>query len=153
MKKVNFILIISFISLAGLSQEQPVNWSFHSKKIDPNTYEVYLTASIENGWHIYSQVLPEDAIAQPTLISFAKSPVLSLTGKPLERGKKEKQQIKELDITQYYYADKVVFVQTVKLKAKVKTNITGTVVYMACTNDRCLPPASKTFSLQIGGEK
>ena len=48
------------------AQLNPVSWSFTSKKITDKTYEVHLTATMQSGWHLYSQVQPEDAIAIPT---------------------------------------------------------------------------------------
>jgi len=33
----------------------PVTWSFTSKKISDNVYEIQMTATIESGWHLYSR--------------------------------------------------------------------------------------------------
>ena len=48
-----------------------------------------------------------------------------------------------------YFPGKVVFVQKVKLKKNVKTVISGTVEYMACTDEECLPPQTVTFSMPL----
>jgi thiol:disulfide interchange protein DsbD len=49
------LLSIWILQRANAQIENPVQWNFSSKKIDSNTYEVHLTASIEGNWHIYSQ--------------------------------------------------------------------------------------------------
>ena len=40
-------------------------------------------------------------------------------------------------------------VQKVKLKKNVKTVISGTVEFMACTDEECLPPQTVTFSMPL----
>ncbi|HEU4903078.1 MAG TPA: hypothetical protein VFT06_09805, partial [Flavisolibacter sp.] len=65
MKKV-FLVALSFMIGTLVFAQNPVSWSFTSKKVSDKVYEVVLTASIQPGWHLYSQNQPEDAIAQPT---------------------------------------------------------------------------------------
>ena len=48
-----------------------------------------------------------------------------------------------------YFNDRVEFIQTVKLKGNVKTNIGGTVEYMVCDDSQCLPPTKKTFDIKL----
>lgn len=139
-----------FAAGVGQCQDHPVKWNFWTKKVTDNTYEIHLNASIDDGWHIYAQMQPKDAIAFPTKILFTKKPFAVASGKPKEIGKKEEQHLKELDVTQYFYADKIDFVQTITLKATVKTNISGSIKFMACTDERCLAPTIEKFSILIG---
>jgi hypothetical protein len=53
------------------------------------------------------------------------------------------------DVDVLYYKTKVVFVQTVTLKASAKTNITGSVEFMACNDEQCLLPASIPFNIPL----
>ena len=48
-----------------------------------------------------------------------------------------------------YYGDNVSFVQVVKLKSPVKTNISGTVKYMVCNEKMCLPPKTVPFNIVL----
>lgn len=148
MKKFIFILV-SFFAVEMLSAQQlnPVSWNFSSKKISDNVYEIQMTATIQQGWHMYSQNQPEDAIAQPTSIVFNKNPLLQLDGKVKESGNLEKFKDKELDVSANQYSNKVVFTQRVKLKGKAKTNVTGKLTYQTCDDAKCLPP--KTINLSI----
>ena len=41
-------------------------------------YEIHMTATIQSGWHLYSQTQPEDAIAKPTGFTFNNNPLLDL---------------------------------------------------------------------------
>ncbi|HEY6955548.1 MAG TPA: protein-disulfide reductase DsbD domain-containing protein [Flavisolibacter sp.] len=148
MKKFLLILVafftFGFLSAQGLN---PVNWSFNSKKISDNVYEIQMIATIQQGWHVYSQSQPKDAIAQPTTVVFNKNPLLELDGKLKESGNLEKFKDKDLDISANQYSNKVVFSQRVKVKGKAKTNVTGKLTYQTCNDEKCLP--AKTINLSI----
>ena len=138
------------MGVAGEAQVlSPVLWSFSSKKIDARTYEIHLVANIQPGWHLFSQKQPADAINNPTEISFNKNPLVKLDGKAKEIGKMELVKDKKLGISANQYKDKVEFVQTVKLKAGVKTNINGSLVYQTCDEKKCLPPKKENFKVTL----
>ncbi len=147
MKKfLTFLIIFSvFVSQA----QTPVNWSFSTKKVSNKTYEVHLTATLQSGWHLYSQIQPEDAIAQPTGFKFTNNPLLKLDGKIKEIGKLEKYKDNKLGISANQYSKKVDFVQIIKLKGNAKTNITGSVVYQTCDDKKCLPPKTVNFDMDL----
>jgi hypothetical protein len=148
MKKFVLILI-SFFTVGLLSAQglNPVSWNFTSKKISDNVYELQMIATIQQGWHVYSQTQPKDAIAQPTTVVFNKNPLVELDGKLKEAGNLEKFKDKELDISANQYSNKVVFLQRVKLKGKAKTNVTGKLTYQTCNDEKCLP--AKTINVSI----
>jgi thiol:disulfide interchange protein DsbD len=138
--------------VSGLVQAQmlkPVTWTFTSKKIAERTYEIHLTAIIQNGWHLYSQDQPKDAIANPTEILFSSNPLVGLDGKVKEIGKMEVYKDKKLGISANQYKEKVEFVQKVRLKANIKTNVVGSVEFQTCDEKKCLPPAKVDFSVAL----
>lgn len=142
-------LPILLLSALVLKAQNPVTWSFSAKKIDDKTYEVHMTANIQSGWHVFSQNQPDDAIAIPTGFKLNNNPLLSLEGKVKEVGKLEKFRDEKLDISANQYSNKVDFVQTVKLKAKAKTNVTGSVEFQTCNDEKCLPAKTVTFSIAL----
>ncbi len=150
MRKLLVVAFLVFVSVANAQQLNPVSWSFASKKISGNVYEVQLVASIQSGWHLYSQQQPDDAIAQPTSFIFNKNPLIDLEGKVKEIGKLEKYKDKKLDISSNQYSQKVTFVQKVKLKGKVKTNVSGKLEFQTCDDKKCLPPKTVNFSIALG---
>ena len=148
MKKFSFFLLSLVIGGFAFGQGlNPVSWSFNSKKTGENVYEIQMTATIQQGWHLYSQSQPKDAIAQPTSFVFNKNPLLEFNGNVKEVGKLEKFVDRELEVSANQYSNKVVFVQKVKLKGKAKTNVTGKLTYQTCDDKKCLPP--KTVNLSI----
>ena len=80
MKKLSFLVFSFFIAGLALAQN-PVSWSFSSKKINDKEYDIQMVATIQPGWHLYSQSQPGDAIAQPTTFVFNKNPLVELQGK------------------------------------------------------------------------
>ena len=105
--------------------------------------------TMQSGWHLYSQVQPEDAIAIPTGFKLNSNPLLSLEGNIKEIGKMEKFHDARLEVSANQYANKVDFVQVVKLKANAKTNLTGSVEYQTCDDKKCLPPKTVNFTIPV----
>lgn len=151
MKKFFFTLFVAFIFSGTYAQlNNPVQWDFTAKKISGNVYEMHLTATLGAKWHIYAQEAGEGP--EPTSFSFTKNPLLAFDGKVKEVGKLEKSFDKNFNSVLRYYADKVDFVQKVKLKSSVPTVIKGTVTYMVCNDRQCLPPKDIPFSIKVGGK-
>ena len=148
MKKIHLLIILLLVSAFSFAQTlNPVSWSFTSKKLADNSYEIQMVATIQQGWHLYAQEQPKDAIAIPTSFAFNKNPLVSLEGKVKEIGKLEKYKDDKLGVAANQYSTKVVFVQKVKLRGKAKTNVTGKLEFQTCNDQRCLPP--KTINLSI----
>ena len=91
------IMLSLLLALVCLAKGQsPVSWQYSATKTGPGQYEVRLKAIIQEGWHLFAQDQPEDAIAVPTAIKFTGNPVITLAGKPKEQG--EKQHFKDSDL-------------------------------------------------------
>jgi thiol:disulfide interchange protein DsbD len=148
MKRILLLAVILAGTLA-LKAQNPVSWTFSAKKVDDKTYEVHMTANIQPGWHLYSQHQPDDAIAIPTGFTINNNPLLKLDGKVKEMGTMEKFHDKKLDVSANQYSNKVDFVQVIKLKARAKTNITGSVEFQTCNDEKCLPPKTVNFNVAL----
>jgi len=150
MRKLLIVALLFFTTVSFAQPISPVSWAFASKKISENVYELQLIATIQSGWHLYSQVQPSDAIAQPTSFNFNKNPLVDLDGKVKEIGKLERYKDAKLDISANQYSQKVTFVQKVKVKGKVKTNVSGKLEFQTCDDKKCLPPKTVNFSIALG---
>ena len=148
MKKTGLLSISILLMVAALAQH-PVSWSFTARKVGDKTYEVYMTATLQSGWHLFSQSQPEDAIANPTTFTINNNPLIKLEGKIKENGTMEKFVDKKLGLSANQYSSKVDFVQLVKLKGKVKTNFSGNVEYQTCDDKKCLPPKTVNFNVSL----
>mgnify|MGYP006269224301 FL=1 len=144
------ILLVALLVVNAVSaQPNPVRWTFAAKKIADKQFEVEMRADIIAGWHLYSQQQPEDAIAIPTEFVLNQNPLLNLKGKIREVGKMERFKDATLGVSAHQYSGQVVFVQTVELKAKVKTALSGTVEYQTCDDEKCLPPKKVSFTIPL----
>jgi len=147
--KYLFTLMLSVIAYAGFSQvEDPVQWNYTAVKKGENVYQLVITATISKPWHIYSQTTPAGGPV-PTSVTYKTNPLVTVEGKAKENGKLETVHDKSFGIDVKYFSNKVEFVQTVKVKGKVKTNLAGIVEYMVCNDEKCLPPTKKSFDVKL----
>jgi thiol:disulfide interchange protein DsbD len=149
MKRSAILLAILFASTLSFAQVvNPVKWSFSAKKIDASTYEVHLTAMMDQSWHLYSQTTP-DGGPVATKIDFTGNPLLIMEGPAKEVGKLEQRHEPLFGVDVKQFSTKVDFVQKVKLKGKVKTSVNGSVEFMTCNDHECLPPTHQAFSIAL----
>lgn len=150
--QLRLYLLAGMFSLAGSTyaqQQQPVTWTYSTKLIGKQVYEIHITASIDAGWHIYSQHQPSEAIAVPTSITYTQNPLIAIQGPTKEEGKVVHFRNDTIGIAQDQYSKKVDFVQVVRLKAAVKTKVQGNLTFQACTDEQCLPAAHINFSIEL----
>lgn len=137
------------LPLLGFAQvKNPTSWTFSAKMIAPGKYEIHMTAVADKGWHIYSQNTP-DGGPVPTSFSFTKNPLVTLDGKVKEVGKLEKKHEELFGVDVHQYSGTVDFVQVVKVKPGIKTNVSGSVEFMLCNDKECLPPTTKSFTISL----
>ncbi len=146
----NFLLaaIVFLIAATGVSAqiERPVKWQFGAKKISKDEAVVFMKATMDNGWHIYSQHVEEGGPIK-TSFTFTPSGDFTLVGQTAEPKPKVKhEEVFKMDVG--YFDKEVVFQQKVKLK-KGQTTVKGAVEYMACDAERCLPPDEVTFAVAV----
>ncbi len=151
MKKLylfTFLTVCSF-SIYAQSAKQ-VQWAYSAKKISDKLYEVHMTATVGANYHMYAQNAGVEG-PLPTTFKFVGNPLVTLDGKVKEDGKLIKKKEDVWGGSVQYFENTVDFVQTVKLKASVKTNLAGSVEFMVCNESRCLPPSTVEFKVNIGG--
>ena len=148
MYKIISLVVASLFSLATMAQiKDPVKWTATTRKTASGV-EVVLSATLPKPWHIYSQFTGEGGPIA-TSFKFSKNPLVTLEGNIKEVGKLKEQYDKLFDTKVKYFGDKVEFVQLVKVKANVKTNLNVTVEYMTCDDSQCLPPTKKNFTISL----
>lgn len=130
----------------------PLQWTFESRKLGEQEYELLFIADLEKGWAFYSQhTSPEDGPI-PTEFTFEKGAHFELLGPALEEGGKKKSGIDPffgVEVVKFT-AGPVTFRQKVKV-ADAGRPITGYLTYMACDDKECLPPTDVEFSFGLAG--
>lgn len=138
------------IGFAKAQLLNPVKWTYSAKKIADKTYEVHITALVDDKWHIYSQEAGDGPVS--TSFIFTKNPLLTMQGKVTEVGKLEKSFDKNFNSELKYYEKQVDFVQKVKVRSAASTAVKGTLTFMVCNDRQCLPPKDIPFSIKLGGK-
>lgn len=147
MQRSFLVLIGCFLLKAGQAQS-PVRWTVKTKKLDSKTCEVRIQAAIEEPWHIYSQTTP-DAGPLPTKVVFKPNPLVEFVGNVKEVGLIRQVYEEVFGIDVKYIEDKAEYVQLIKLKKPIKTNLSISIEYMACTENKCLPPDEAIFNIAL----
>jgi hypothetical protein len=107
-----------------------------------------LQATVQTPWHIYSQTTP-DGDPAPTKIVFSKNQLLIISGQPKEVGKLMQKHEEAFGVDVKYFDGNVDFIQIVKMKSKAKTTVSGTIEFMVCNDEQCLPPTTNKFSITL----
>lgn len=153
MIKKTLLAVTGILCVHFVYAQEIVKWSFSAKKVADKTYEIHLTPAVQSPWHIYSQSSPEDG-ALPTVFTFNKNPLVVLDGKVKEIGKIVSKYEDVFEVTVKYFEGRADFVQTVTLRQAqggkpIKTNLTGSVEFMACNDEQCTPPQTVNFTIPI----
>lgn len=149
MKKNILVLVLLMMGLGASAQiKDPISWDFKAVKKGADKYQLVITASIAQPWHLYSQNVGAGGPI-PTKIELNKNPLVTVVGKPKENGKLQKIHDNMFKMDVLFYSNEVSFTQDLTVKAGVKTNITGVVKYMVCDDNECLPPSKKTFDIKL----
>lgn len=153
MKKFTLLCLLAFIALNSFAQIlDPVKWSFKTESISENEFHLVFEAKLDEGWYVYAQEINGDGPI-PTSISFDKNSNITLIGNPSETGDKIKEGMDEvfgIDIKKF--GKRAIFKQKVKV-ANRATKVTGTLEYMTCDDERCLPPTEVSFSFTFPKEE
>src|SRR5471030_2902635 len=148
MKNLFFAAILLLISFGASAQiEAPVTWSYGAKKISATEAVVFLKATIQDGWHIYSLNV-KDGGPIKTSFTFAHSPEYTLVGKPTEPKPVTKYE-STFKMNVSYFEKEVVFQQKVKLNSPNASVVKGKLEYMTCNDHKCLPPEDIEFSIPL----
>jgi hypothetical protein len=148
MKKVTLVFAFLLFTILGASAqiETPVTWSYAQKKISNTEAVIYIKATIQDGWHIYSQTVKPGGPVKTT-IKFTPSKDYTKVG-PTSEPKPLSKFEKVFDMNVGYFEKQVVFQQKIKLN-KPETTVSGTIDFMVCDESRCLPPDEIKFSVQV----
>lgn len=150
MKKI--LVVATFLLMTGLSLSAsaqiltPVRWSYAAKKINAKEAVVFMKATIEDGWHLYSQFV-KDGGPVKTTFTFDPSKAYTLDGPtkeptPITRNEK----VFSMDVS--FFEHEVIFQQKIKLKAG-QAVVKGKLEYMTCNDKQCLPPDDVDFSIPV----
>ena len=132
-------ILFSFISIFSLNAQdiEPVEWQYDVNKINDTEYNISFSASILEGWKLYSQFSPNEG-ALPTSFSF----INNISGFEASELFNEDDYIVGFDnvfkMDLYYYENEANFNQNVKLLDKDLNQIKVEIDYSSCDDELCI---------------
>lgn len=141
--------LLFLISSIGFAQiYNPVSWSTSVKDNQDGTFNLEIKAEIDEEWHLYSQVLPNEDGPIATEFTFKESDDYELIGKVIEpKAKTEYDPNFDMDLN--YFENEVVFIQKVKPAIPGNIKVKGDVYFMVCDAEKCLPPEYVDLEFEI----
>lgn len=130
------------------SGKSPVTWATSCQKINNGEYKITFTATIEDGWNIYSQYLANDEGPVKTSFTYNPGSPFELIGKNEESGDIKKTMDEMFGMEVIKIKHKGIFTQKIKTNDTNKP-ITGFIEYMCCNEMQCLPPKQVPFTVDL----
>lgn len=117
---------------------EPVKWKTSVEKISDTEYDLVSTATVEDGWHLYSQSVPDNGPIPTTFIYKANADYELSGSTQEEKGHTVDDPVFQMRIK--FFADKAEFRQRIKVLNQELSVVEGEVEYMACDDEKCMPP-------------
>ncbi len=148
------ILILLFVSFGTLQAQMydPVKWKYSVNRTSDTEAELLMTATLEEGWHVYSITIPESSPVIGTSVIFEESDGYKLIGGLIEPTPVEEYD-PNFDEVLKWHKKKVTFKQKVKVKSKEDFAVKAELTFMVCNESMCLPPDYLDISWDLKGAK
>ena len=142
-------LLLAAASLVMCAQQDdiktPITWDNSFEMVSDTEAVASFTATIDNGWPLYSTQLP-DGGPSPTVVVWDKISGLEPTGDltpdhaPIEK-------VDEMfELTLSWWEQKVTLTQHFKVTDPSTVHLEGYVEYSSCNDETCIPPTKEPFT-------
>ncbi len=149
-----FSLFLPLILLSITSQAQistPAKWEISMKMTGDDTGEIILSAKIQKGWHVYSDLIDPNIGPQPLEIKWNALEGAELVG-TLKADKTPYATYDDIFGAELsWWTESVELTQEFRATSP-KFSIEATLKYAACDDQNCIPPQKVPFSFS-GGAK
>jgi len=118
---------------------EPVKWKFSTEKISDKEFNLVMTATIEDKWHLYSQHFDAGG-PMPLEISFVKSDKYKLVGATTESPAPTGEYDDVFMVNVKYFTKKATFKQKIEALSDASFAVSASLSGQACFEDgQCLP--------------
>ena len=137
------IYLLLAVLMVSAQMAVPVHFSSKLNVLKGNEAEIVFTASIDDGWHVYSTDLGDGGPISATF-NVEKMEGAETVGKLRPRGKELKQFDQIFEMNLRYFEHAATFVQKIRF-TKPDYDIDCYLEYGACDEHSCLPPSEVPF--------
>ena len=147
MKRLIIILFVGLLTLVAQGQMvNPVHFASQLKMLKGGEGEIVFSATIDDGWHVYSTDMGSDGPISATF-NAVKMEGVETVGKLTPRGNVIKQYDKMFGMELRFFEKNAQFVQRVRFTQQ-KYTIDCFLEYGACNDEMCLPPTEVLFKTE-----
>lgn len=148
MKKIIWMLLLTIVGAMQANAQiyDPVDWETTIEDVRGDEATVVITASIERGWHVYSQFIDEGGPI-PTSFKFDENGY-SLIGSVTESPEAVSAFDPNFNMQIAWHKEMVRFSQKIKLSGP-KVKVAGVLEFMVCNDTNCLPPEEVPFEVSV----
>lgn len=125
------------------NDESPIKWSFAINK-EGDQQNVLFKADIEKGWTVYSQHLDEGGPV-PTSITYDQK-VNTSNNEESGARKEGIDPVFEMNVVKFLDKEPYIIKETLDSDEDI---VTGYITYMACDEEKCLPPTDLSFAFNL----
>lgn len=139
-----FIALLFSVVTFMIGAQERVKWDF---SYSSENKQLTFKATIDDGWHLYSQHINNTIGPVPTSFTFEKNDNIVMEGTVIEP-KPIQAYDENFEATLDFFKNDVTFKQNL---AKIISGevIKGYVTFMVCNEVMCLPPSDYPFTIQI----
>lgn len=145
--KLTPVKILTILSTLGLfltlelsAQDlNPVSWEYEVIEEATGRIALNMTATMDQGWHLYATTLPSDEGPIATTVQVKSTDHYTPVGE-LECPTPITEYDPNFGMDVNYYKKKVVFKQTLKIIGERPVDVSGSIEFMCCNGEMCLPP-------------
>ena len=147
MKKLVFLSLVFAIFS---SNANPVRWSFSVNPLDGNRAELVFTANIEPEYYLYATELPPNG-PLPTEFTFTETNAYRKIGKMREVPPPTVKFDEIFEMNIGVHTNRARFVQVIEILSQTDFTVNGTIDYMVCKDEMCVPYNDVEFSFSVPG--
>ena len=148
------VLTLAIFLFTGVVKSQiynPVKWTTEVKQKNDEATLIF-KAVIEKKWHLYATQLPSDDGPIATEVKFEKNDNFEFIEGMIESKYKTMfDPIFEMEVS--YHEKKASFSRKIQINTKDDFDIKGSVYFMVCDDQKCLPPEEIEFVFHVKGNK
>lgn len=152
----SILIVIAFVFSANTLFAQnmiadPSTWTFETKHVKDNHYQLIFHLKLKEGWHIWSLNPGGDGFQIVPSFKIKKNDAVIKLGAFKEKGNAITELMDGVDGKVTYFKNKVDYIA--ELEVNNNTTLSGTFKYQVCDDKMCLPPATKKCSFEIKDAK
>ena len=150
------LIVLAFVFSANTLFAQnmiadPSTWTFETKHVKDNHYQLIFHLKLKEGWHIWSLNPGGDGFQIVPSFKIKKNDAVIKLGSFKEKGNAITELMDGVDGKVTYFKNKVDYIA--ELEVNNNTTLLGTFKYQVCDDKMCLPPATKKCSFEIKDAK